>query len=233
MSCGDHSAGNGQDAKRERYSHLPRPYPKLPHFGIFHLSVQRATLLIVNELEKSAAYPFHLLRDQKFSDSKRERLTVEIRTKVTAEVQAHLLRAIANGRLESVRLRGNQEVFITDGDEDPTGTRTYLFYGHLIRWLADNGFATRCQVEHLIFEEYEPSEINLTKEVEYLILGRRKLQGYDFTELHSVGNVPLIFTDDDEPDLDRITSPALNEIQDLRRQLRQPDHLRLAIQLPE
>jgi hypothetical protein len=73
-----------------RYSYLPDPYPILPNFGVLYLSVPRAASLIAHHLATN------------ISDSPREEKKAELRSALTAQVQARILQEVISGRLPSV-----------------------------------------------------------------------------------------------------------------------------------
>ncbi|WP_158942119.1 hypothetical protein [Granulicella sp. S190] len=205
-----------------RYSSLPRPYPALPHFGILYLTVSRAASLIVRDLYKQGRYPFTTLRSMNLAASQLEKRTTKLQADLAGKIQAHMLQAISKGRLPSITKTGSLKDFIDYGDEAPIADRTYVFYGDLLNWLVFSGFDDgMLPTDILAFEEYEASELALAKEVERLILVRRKLQGYDASEWKPsnewVASRDLV--DDHGSDLEDAVSRALDDIQGLKQRL--------------
>jgi hypothetical protein len=103
-----------------------------------------------------------------------------------------------------------------------------------LNWLTLSGFAYgMLPTDLLAFEEYEASELALAKEVERLILMRRKLQGNEASEWKSSGEwvASRDLADDHGSDLEDAVSRALDEIQSLKRRLNeartQPEPRRL------
>jgi len=196
------------------YGKLPRAYPPLPRFGILYLSVPRAASLIVRDMYERNRYPFNTLLIGTSQFGKR---IAKLQIELTAKIQKHILLSIEKGRLPAVSMTGNYKDFVDHGDEAPVASRTHIFYGDLVNWLINSGYEDKKFLSvGPAFEEYEQQELNLGKEVEYLIRKRRELQGYESSEL-SPESEYLGVTHG--ADLEDAVSRAADEIRDLKQRL--------------
>jgi hypothetical protein len=198
-----------------RYSYLPDPYPILPNFGVLYLSVPRAAALIANYL--ATTHP----------NSERED-KAELRSELTAQVQARMLQEVTSGRLTFVTTIADAGNVTAQRDEQTPAANIYIFYGDLMKWLALIGFDKRLLFESKVFDDYEDLEIALAKQIERLILERRELEGYSDSELRPLKRqeYPLCFYDDEGPDLERVLLPIVSENRDLKRRIAEAQSLR-------
>jgi hypothetical protein len=211
--------------RANRYCYLPDQYPTLPNFGILYLSVPRAASLIVDDLVIHNRSPFRKLQTTKenLSDSQREDLAEKHRPELTAQVEARLLQEIASGRLASVTAIKDMEDVTQRIDEQNAASRTYIFYGNLLRWLALSGYPKQFLLESSVFGDYEDIEIALAKKVERLIFDHREMEGYSTDELRPFKKKEFFWKSYDEegPDLHRVLSPVILENRALKQRLAQ------------
>lgn len=209
--------------RANRYCYLPDEYPVLPNFGILYLSVSRAASLIVDDLVIHNRSPFRKLQKTKgnLSDSQREDLAEKHRPELTKQVEARLLQEIARGRLASVTAIKDMEDVTQRIDEQNVASRTYIFYGNLLKWLAISGYPKQFLLESAVFGDYEDIEIALAKKVERLILDHREMEGYSTDELKPFKKKEFFWKsyDEDGPDLNRVLSSVILENRDLKRRL--------------
>jgi hypothetical protein len=164
-----------------QFSDIPDPYPAIPHFGVLYLSIPRAVSLIVRDLFilTPYRYPSRPKDDSALDhDARLDKADSELK----AAVEKHLLTAVANGRLASVKTSGDIEDFLAHGD-GLKSKRTFIFFKDLVIWLAKNGYGQILDWPTSAFGEYMDSELALAKEVEQLVLERRRLQEFDDSEL--------------------------------------------------
>jgi hypothetical protein len=119
-----------------------------------------------------------------------------------------------------VRTSGDIEDFLAHGD-DLESKRTFIFFKDLVNWLAKNGYGKILESPMTAFGEYMNSELALAKEVEQLVLKRRRLQGFNdgeiahFTEQKGIWGLML----DHTPEVEKRLAHATQEIRDLKRRL--------------
>jgi hypothetical protein len=214
-----------------QFSDIPDPYPAIPHFGVLYLSIPRAVSLIVRDLFilTPNRYP---ARPENVTAAEHTARLEKVDAEMEAAVEGHLLRAIASGRLASVKTSGDIEDFLAHGD-GPAPKRTFVFFKDLVNWLAKNGYGEILDSPMTAFGEYMDSELALAKEIEELVLKKRRLQEFDdselapFTEYKGIWALRL----DHSPEVDKRLEAAKREIRALQlrinRMLDSPTQRRL------
>jgi hypothetical protein len=119
-------------------SDLPDPYPAITNFGVLYLSIPRAVSLIVGDLFILTPHRFPSSPGNLPNPEQDARLDT-VNAKLKAEVEGHLLRAVASGRLAPVKTSGDIEDFLAHGDELES-RRTFIFFKDLVNWLGKNGY---------------------------------------------------------------------------------------------
>jgi hypothetical protein len=199
-----------------QFSDIPDPYPAIPHFGVLYLSIPRAVSLIVRDLFilTPNRYPS---RPENVPAAEHTARLDKVDAEMEAAVEGHLLRAVANGHLASVKTSGDIEDFLAHGD-GLVSKRTLIFFKDLVNWLAKNGYGEILDSPMTAFGEYMDSELALAKEVEELVLKRRRLQDFDdselapFTEYKGIWALRL----DHTPEVDKRLEVAKREVRDLQ-----------------
>jgi hypothetical protein len=214
-----------------QFSDIPDPYPALPHFGVLCLSIPRAASLIVHDLFFLTPNRYPSRPENVSADEHIARLD-KVDAEMKAAVEGHLLRAVADGHLPSVKTSGDIEDFLAHGD-GLVSKRTFVFFKDLVNWLAKNGYGEILDSPQTAFGEYMDSELALAKEVEELVLRRRRLQEFDhselapFTEHKGIWALRL----DHTPEVDKRLEAAKHEIRNLQlrinRMLNSPTQRRL------
>ena len=161
-------------AGKHAHGRLPRAYPALPSFGILYLSLSRATALIVRDMYERNRPPFDTLivGIPGFGEE-----LARVQAELTPKIREHLMQAIEKGRLSAVHSTNSFQQFVEFGDESKAAS-SFIHYGDLVNWLVNSGYEDgRFLAVGAAFQAYEQQELNLGKEVERYIQGRRELQG--------------------------------------------------------
>ncbi|MGF7181976.1 hypothetical protein [Tunturiibacter psychrotolerans] len=214
-----------------QFSDIPDSYPAIPHFGVLYLGIPRAVSLIVRDLFILTPHRYPA-RPESVPAAEHTARLEKIDAGMEAAVESHLLRAIANGHLASVKTSGDIEDFLAHGD-GLASKRTFIFFKDLVNWLAKNGYGEILDSPMTAFGEYLDSELALAKEVEELVLKRRRLQEFDdselapFTEYKGIWSLRL----DHALEVDKRLEAAKREIRALQlrinRMLESPTQRRL------
>jgi hypothetical protein len=199
-----------------QFSDIPDPYPAIPHFGVLYLNIPRAVSLIVRDLFILTPHRYPS-RPENVPTAEHAARLDKVDAEMEAAVEGHLLRAIANGHLASVKTSGDVEDFLAHGD-GLASKRTFIFFKDLVNWLAKNGYGEILDSPMTAFGEYMDSELALAKEVEELVLKRRRLQEFSDSELAPFTEYKRIWAlrRDHTPEMDKRLEVAKRETRDLQ-----------------
>ena len=164
---------------KHAHGRLPRAYPGLPSFGILYLSVRRATALIVRDMYERNRPPFDTLV---IGIPRFGKELARVQAELTPKIREHLMQAIEKDRLPAVHPTNSFQQFVEFGDESKAAS-SFIQYGDLVKWLVNSGYEDgRFLAVGPAFQAYEQQELNLGKEVERYIQGRRELPGANARE---------------------------------------------------
>lgn len=182
-------------ALRSRDSHLNSlntladPFPDLPNFGLFYLSVIEAASLIAEDLAVMNRYPFSKLTHIPGSEPETESRKKRVRRDLVKRLERQILKSIAQGRLAYVRKPGNIVDFIDNDNEEFPARLIYVHYKHLLQWLMCSGYIkSELLGLCMALNDYAGREIELAKAVAETVKFRRKALNPTTADEDSINN---------------------------------------------
>lgn len=202
---------------RDVLAMLCGPYPELPNFGLFYLSVPQLANILAHDLLYTGRHPFTRI------DQRRLQKTEKLRkiSQVASQFERKLVCAIKEGELPARYKAGTIKNFLDAKDSALAPDRTYIYFTDAYQWLLQSGYTKRDSAAacFMSFTSFGVREYALAEGIQELLRVHRGSHNNSEDRLSSC-----------EDDLQEDVLEKLYAHMDSRNIPKQKDHLSIALE---